>query len=403
MTEANHIEATHTEADYNHHSPEIAQDPYSFLAEVRGKCPLGHSNELGGFYFPTTYDGVKRVFAEYRTFSSADGAGLPDQLVRLLPVDLDPPSHTRWRRVLNRFFTQEAAEADRPRIQGLADELIDAFAARGNADLVNELTRPFLAMTTLPVLGVPLSDRQMLSEKLLWMVHHRLNDHDGWVQRYGEIAAYLTNLVAERRTATERRDDLLQCLIEEEFDGRMLTDTEGYQVLILALFGALDSTSSAMSGSLYHLGEHPQDKQRLLSGEVPWQGAIEEFLRFTTPIQALRRTVTTETELDGGIVRPGDFVLAINGAANRDPAKFADPDQCIISRDAREHMSFGTGAHICIGRHYARVMIDICLKTVLRRIGDYRIVDGFEPDYTSSEARALKTLPVTFTPSPVAS
>ena len=246
MTEANHIEADHTEADYNHHSPEIAQDPYSFLAEVRGKCPLGHSSELGGFYFPTTYDGVKRVFAEYRTFSSADGAGLPDQLVRLLPVDLDPPSHTRWRRVLNRFFTQEAAEADRPRIQALADELIDAFAARGNADLVNELTRPFLAMTTLPVLGVPLSDRQMLSEKLLWMVHHRLNDHDGWVQRYGEIAAYLTNLVAERRTATERRDDLLQCLIEEEFDGRMLTDTEGYQVLILALFGALDSTSSAM-------------------------------------------------------------------------------------------------------------------------------------------------------------
>ncbi|MGH6614455.1 cytochrome P450 [Sphingomonas sp.] len=390
--------ANYTEADYNHHSPEIAQDPYSFLAAVRGKCPLGHSNELGGFYFPTTYEGVKRVFAEYKTFSSADGAGLPDQLVRLLPVDLDPPSHTRWRRVLNRFFTQEAAEADRPRIQGLADELIDAFAARGNADLVNELTRPFLAMTTLPVLGVPLSDRQMLSEKLLWMVHHRLNDHDGWVQRYGEIAAYLTNLVAERRTATERRDDLLQCLIEEEFDGRMLTDTEGYQVLILALFGALDSTSSAMSGSLYHLGEHPEDKARLLSGEVPWAGAIEEFLRFTTPIQTLRRTTSKETELDGGLVPEGSFVLAINGAANRDPAKFPEPDKCIISRDARDHMSFGTGAHICIGRHYARVMIDICLKTVLRRIGDYRIEDGFQPDYTASEARALKTLPVVFTP-----
>ena len=166
-------------------------------------------------------------------------------------------------------------------------------------------------MTTLPVLGVPIRDRQMLSEKLLWMVHHRLNDHEGWVQRYGEIADYLTNLVAERRTAAERRDDLLQCLIEEEFDGRMLTDTEGYQVLILALFGALDSTSSAMSGSLYHLGQNPEDKQRLLSGEVAWEGAIEEFLRFTTPIQALRRTVTKETELDGGTLQPGDFVLAL--------------------------------------------------------------------------------------------
>lgn len=384
-----------TQANYNHHDPAIAQDPYSFLAEVRGKCPLGHSDELGGFYFPTTYEGVRRVFAEYRTFSSADGAGLPAQLVRFFPVDLDPPRHTHWRRVLNRFFTVEAAEADRPRIQRLADELIDAFAARGSADLVNELTRPFLALTTLPVLGVPVSDRQMLSEKLLWMVHNRMVDHDGWVARYGEIAEYLTGLVARRRTE-ERRDDLLQCLIEQEFDGRMLTDMEGYQVLILALFGALDSTSSAMSGALYHLATHPQDKQRLMSGEVPWAGAIEEFLRFTTPIQTLRRTVVRETELDGGTVVPGDFVLAINGAANRDPAKFADPDACDIARDARDHMSFGTGAHICIGRHYARVMIDVCLKTVLRRIGDFAVRADFVPDYTSSEARALKRLPVTF-------
>ncbi len=250
------------------------------------------------------------------------------------------------------------------------------------------------------MLGVPGTDRLMLSEKLLWMVHNRLIDHDGWVQRYGEIADYLTALVAERRTAP-RRDDLLQCLIEEEFDGRMLTDTEGYQVLILALFGALDSTSSAMSGALYHLGQNPDDKQRLLSGEVPWEGAIEEFLRFTTPIQALRRTVTRETELDGGALKPGDFVLALNGAANRDPAKFEEPDRCIIARDARDHMSFGTGAHVCIGRHYARVMIEICLKTVLRRIGDYAIEKGFEPSYTSSEARALKTLPVVFAPRPV--
>lgn len=204
-------------------------------------------------------------------------------------------------------------------------------------------------------------------------------------------------LAAERRTAP-RRDDLLQCLIEEEFDGRMLSDMEIYQVLILALFGALDSTSSAMSGSLFHLGQHPEDKRRLLSGEVPWEGAIEEFLRFTTPIQALRRTATKETELDGGTIHPGDIVLAINGAANRDPAKFTDPDKCLIDRDAREHMSFGTGAHVCIGRHYARVMIDVCLKTILNRIGDYRIAEGFVPDYTSSEARALKTLMVEFTP-----
>lgn len=389
-----------TQADYNHHDPKIAQDPYGFLAKVRsGKCPLGHSDELGGFYYPTTYDGVKRVFSDYRTFTSNEGAGLPAQLVRFFPVDLDPPNHTRWRRTLNRFFTQEAAEADRPRIQGLADKLIDTFVERGSADLVNEFTRPFLAMTTLPVIGCPDDDRPMLSEKLMWMVHNRLTDHDGWVQRYTEIGDYLMGLAAARRVAP-RRDDLLQCLIEEEFDGKLLSDMEVYQVLILALFGALDSTSSAMSGSLFHLGQHPEDKQRLLLGEVPWPVAIEEFLRFTTPIQTLRRTVVQQTELDGGALYPGDIVLCINGAANRDPDKFVDPDRCIIDRDARDHMSFGSGAHVCIGRHYARVMIDTCLKTMLGRIGDYRIAPGFTPDYTSSEARALKTLMVEFTPGP---
>src|SRR5476651_2183413 len=165
-----------TRTHYNHHDPVVAQDPYTLLADVRAKCPLGHSDQLGGFFFPTTYEGVKRVFSDFRAFTSTEGAGLPDQLVRLLPVDLDPPQHTRWRRVLNRFFTAEAAAEDRPRIQSVADTLIDDFIERGRADAVNELTRPFLAMTMLPVLGVPLEDRQMIGQKLLWMVHNRMID-----------------------------------------------------------------------------------------------------------------------------------------------------------------------------------------------------------------------------------
>lgn len=388
-----------TRTHYNHHDPVVAQDPYTLLAEVRATCPLGHSDQLGGFFFPTTYEGVKRVFSDFRTFTSTEGAGLPDQLVRLLPVDLDPPQHTRWRRVLNRYFTVEAAEADRQRIQAVADGLIDAFIERGRADAVNELTRPFLAMSMLPAIGVPDQDRRMLGDKLLWMVHNRMIDHEGWVQRYQEIDDYLTGLCARRRQEP-RKNDLLQCLIEEEFDGRKLTDREGFQVLLLTLFGALDSTSSAMSGSLYHLALNPADKQRLVSGETPWAGALEEFIRFTTPIQALRRQTTQPTELDGGTLEAGINVLAVNGAGNRDPAKFPEPDRCLIDRDARDHLSFGAGAHVCIGRHFARVMLETCLKTVLRRLPDFAVEAGFKPEYTPSEARALKTLPITFTPGP---
>jgi cytochrome P450 len=389
-----------TETHYNHHDPAFAQDPYAVFGEVRsGRCPVGHSDQLGGFYFPTSYEGVKRVFSDFRTFTSTEGAGLPDQLVRLLPVDLDPPQHTRWRRVLNRFFTLEAANEDRPRIQQVADTLIDDFIERGEADAVNELTRPFLAMTMLPVLGVPIEDRREIGEKLLWMVHNRLVDHEGWMKCYGEIDAYLTGLMARRRTEAPR-NDLVQCLIDEEFDGRKLTDTEGYQVILLTLFGALDSTSSAMSGSLLHLARHPEDRARLMSGAVPWEGALEEFIRFTTPIQALRRQTTQPTVLEGAELPQGVNVLALCGAANRDPAKFPEPDRCLIDRDAREHMSFGAGGHVCIGRFFARAMLETCLKTVLRRMPDSQLQPGFEPQYTPSEARALRTLPITFTPGP---
>jgi cytochrome P450 len=320
-------------------------------------------------------------------------------MIRLLPVDLDPPSHTRWRRVLNRFFTVEAAEADRPRVQQIVDELIDAFIGRGSADLVSELTRPLLAMTTLPILGCPIEDRKMLSDKLLWMVHNRTKDNDGWVARYMEMGEYLTSLVAKRRVSAPK-DDLLQCLVEQEFDGRKLSDQEGYQVLMLTLFGALDSTASAMSGALFHLAQHPEDRRRLTSGEVPWAGAIEEFLRITSPIQALRRTVVQAAEVDGAQLEVGDIVLALNGAGNRDPAKFPEPDKCLIDRDAREHLAFGSGAHVCIGRHYARVMMQACLTSMLTRIPDFAVEAGFEPQYTPSEARALTSLPVMFTPSP---
>lgn len=388
-----------TETHYSHHDPAFAQDPYGFFAEVRSKCPLGHSDQLGGFFFPTTHEGVKRVFSDFRTFTSTEGAGLPDQLVRLLPVDLDPPQHTRWRRVLNRFFTVEAANADRPRIQVVADTLVDDFIERGRADAVNELTRPFLAMTMLPVLGVPIEDRKMIGDKLLWMVHNRMTDFEGWVVRYQEVEDYLTGIAAKRRSDA-RRDDLVQCLIEEEFDGRLLSDKEAYQVMLLTLFGALDSTSSAMSSSIYHLARNPQDKRRLTSGEVPWAGALEEFIRFATPIQALRRQTTQPTELDGGHLEPGVNVLAPCGAGNRDPAKFPEPDRCLIDRDASEHLSFGAGAHVCIGRHFARVMLETCLKTVLSRLGDFSVEPGFEPEYTASEARALKRLPILFTPGP---
>jgi cytochrome P450 len=153
-----------------------------------------------------------------------------------------------------------------------------------------------------------------------------------------------------------------------------------------------------MLESLLFLARNPQEKQRLLSGERDWPTAIEEFIRYTSPIQGLRRTLTRDTELDGQALKVGDWMFALHGAANRDPAVFAEPDRCLLDRSPNPHLSFGAGAHICLGRNLARLEIEVLLRAVLTRLPDYDTVAGFEPAYLAGEARGMKSLPVRFTP-----
>jgi cytochrome P450 len=388
-------------AHFNHHDPVGMQDPYEFFDALRAKCPIARSEEHGGFYFSASYDVAKAIYSEHKNFTTTEGTALPPQMVTLLPIDLDPPQHTRFRKVLNPFFTAAAASADQPRIEGIVNSLIDAFIETGSAELATQLTRPTLARTMLPIIGVPSHDQEKIASVLDYMVHYRTVDEKGWQEGNAFVATYLTGLAASRRNGVPG-NDLLQCLIDQPIDGKFLTDDEIFRVLLLTLFGALDTTHAAISEAIYHLARNPDDKQRLISGEVPWDTAIEEFLRFSSPIQAQRRTVVNAIEIAGQTIPAGTPVLALNGAANRDPAKFPEPGSCMIDRDAREHLAFGAGAHVCIGRNYARMMIKIVLSTLLQRLADFTVAADFKPHYTTAESRGIKVLPVTFTPGPAA-
>ena len=384
-------------ARFSHHDVEGMQDPYPLFAEVRSRCPVAHSEQHGGFDFGVTYDGVKRILSDYRYFSSAEGAAIPQGPVMMLPVDIDPPEQTRFRKMLNPHFTSEAAEIARPRIEAIVRDLIDQFIEEGTADAATQLTRPTLSSTILPVLGVPVEDRARLTELLEYMAHYKTLDPDGYNARSAEVGGYLMQLAATRRTAPAQ-DDLVQVLVTEKVGDHALTDEEVFRVLLVALFGGLDTTHAALSEAILHLARHPEDKQRLKSGEIDMAGAIEEFVRFASPIQALRRTVRQPTELEGKPLAVGTKVVALNGAANRDPARFAEPDRCLIDRDARAHLGFGNGAHICLGRNFARVMMDVVLRAMLDRLPDFAVADDFTPEYAVGEARGMKSLPIRFTP-----
>jgi cytochrome P450 len=373
------------------------QNPYPFYEEVRGRCPVGHSDRYDGFFFAVSYDAAKQVLSDFQSFSSTEGVALPKMASQLYPVDLDPPLQTKYRRVLNRFFTVEEAKRRSPDFKALIDLRIDAVIERGHADASKEITRPALNGIMLPLIGIPEGDQTRFTAAIDFMSNDRTGDETQFIEVNTYVFTSLVGFAAQRRAGSAKADDVLQLLIDVPIDGRLLDDVDVAKVLLVTLFGALDTTHATLSEALLHLSRTPADKARLGLGDVDWNLAIEEFVRFASPIQGLRRTVTRAMAFGGSQLEPGDPIFGMNGAANRDPAKFSDPDRCVLTRDAREHLGFGSGAHVCLGRHFAREIIRITLSTLLERMPDFAVPKDFTPEYTSGEGRRMKSLPITFT------
>jgi len=384
-------------AQFDHASEAQMRDPHPMYDSFRRQCPVGRSEQYGGFYVASTYDTVKRVFEDYSHFSSTEGVGIPPHPYKMFPIDLDPPLQTRFRRVLNPRFTPEAVATQAGKIESEIHRLIDAFIERGSADLAAELVRPLLPAIVLPYLGVPTQDQPQVSAWIDYMTRGRANDMAGVAKAGESIGAYLMGLVMQRRSQPPV-DDLVGTLLTAEVEGKPLSDEDIFRVILITLFGGLDTTSAVMLESLLFLARNPAEKEKLRAGERDWTVAIEEFVRYTSPIQGLRRTVAKDTELDGQALKKGDWVFGLHGSANRDESHFARGNECLLDRAPNQHLGFGAGAHICLGRNLARLEIRLLLQIVLQRIGDYSAEPGFEPDYLAGEARGMKSLPVRFSP-----
>lgn len=394
-----------TAADFSQHDSELMQRPYEFFDRIRSSgCPVARSEKLGGFWYTTNYAAARRVYDDFRTFSSADGTALPKQPLALYPIDLDPPQQTKMRKVLNPIFLPDAVKAYQPRMAAIIDALLDELAPKGEAELQEDLVRPTLATVILPFLGVPLSDQAMLAHKLDFLTRQRVDDPETCA-RYGmELSAYLNDFVLRRRSAAPE-DDLMQVLLDARINGEPLTDDEIVGTATLVLFGGLDTTSAVLGRAIWYLIEHPDVCAQLLKGELDFPRALQEFVRFASPIQGLRRTVTRDTELEGCPLKAGDYIMAMNGPANHDPSKFPEPDEVRFDRpigSEHDHLGFGGGAHICLGQHFAKTLMETLIRAVFARLPDLRIRAGFEPSYAVGESRVLRTLPVTFRPVPAA-
>jgi cytochrome P450 len=386
------------EADFDHTDPVAAQDIYRLLASSRERCPVLHSSHHGGFWAFSQFADVTGAANDHVHYTTREGVtipplGLPTGSV---PLTTDPPEHKFYRRALQPFFTPTAvAELEGP-IRAVVIERIESFAADGHADLVAELAGPVPCIVIAMILGL---DRGHWSSFMGWVDGMEAASHVGDVaarQSYaGQLYEFLVTEVERRKAAP--RDDLLTAIATMTLDGAEVSDAIRYGMAQLILVAGHDTTVAGIGSLLRHLMEHPGLRARARDDEAVLARAIEESLRFESPVFGLARTVTCPVTVRDRKLAPGDRVLLMFGSANHDPLRFPDPELFDADRDDRPpHIAFGFGRHRCIGEHLARLEMRVVAEEMLRRVPDYTLAPGAEIPMRTALVRGPLSLEVTW-------
>ncbi len=390
------------EVHFDHHSPDFAADPWPVLADLRSRCPVAHSDAYGGFYVVTKYEDIKRVALDDETFSSAETILIPPKKnagQKSIPIEMDPPEFLEYRRIMHPMFSPAAIDRLEPLIEIFVHRCIDEFIEGGEADLVHDLADPLPAMVTLQKLGLPVERWREFAEPMHKTVQLRQDNpaRAGVLEELAVIARTVREAIEQRRAAP--RDDMISYLLTGEVFGEPVADEAVHEMVMLTLQGGLDTTGAAISSSLLFLDRDREARQRLIDDPSALPAAIEEFLRVSPPQFALARTVNTDVEVGGRTIPAGSRVLLVWASGNRDEDVFDRADDVVLDRFPNRHMTFGLGAHRCLGSTLARRQILIALRAVLRRLPDYEVLhDRVIRSETIGVAYGTFSMPARFTP-----
>jgi len=369
--------------------PEVLANPYPLYHKLRSTDPVYWDPFLHA-WLVTRYEDVVTVLTRF----SSDRTPTPDYLTalgleELTPlarlmvkqvIFLDPPDHRRIRGLLSVAFTPRRIEKLRGHIQKVADDLLDRVQGQEQMDIVTDLAYPLPAIVIAEILGVPASDWQTLTRwsldfgQILGNFQHNPDRIEQMVRSTEEMCEYLLAILKERRRVP--REDLISWLIAAEVSGDRLTEKEILANVVLTLVAGLETTINLIGNGIYVLLRHPEQLKKLQTEPQLIVSAVEELLRYESPSQHTARLAATDMELGGKIIRKRQAVIAMVGAANRDPERFPDPDMFDICRQNNKHIAFGWGSHFCFGAPLARLEGQIVIQTVFRRFPHLRLSDG---------------------------
>lgn len=385
----------------NPYHPEVAADPVPFYEELRARCPVASLDGLEGTHVISRYEDVKFALRHPEIFSSAIQAVDIGQDRPLIPLQIDPPEHAKYRRLMDPQLSPKEVARLEDETRKLVNEIIDGFAARGSCDFHAEFAVPLPSTVFLQIAGLPFEDVEKYTQWKNNIIRPDVPPGDVEAAQAirratgQEMYAFFNSVIDDR--LENPGDDAISRFVHGVVDGRALTREEVLDICYLFILGGLDTVTATLDCSIAYLAQHPEHRRALVERPELVPHAVEELLRLHTPVMQVLRVVAQEHELHGVKMKPGEQVVVMLGAADTDDDEFENPHEFVPEREANRHLAFGGGPHRCLGSHLARFELRIALEEFHKRIPDYVVPDGTEL-YYSPGIREIAELPLVFEP-----